>query len=68
VLIKNKKEVWDFIAKYFGDLSKAIVTVGVASYFFKEMPMPLRILCGVMALVFLVISVIIINNQQGEES
>ena len=66
--MKIKKEVQEFIAKYFGDLSKAIVTVGIASYFFKEMTLPLRILCGVMALVFFIIAVIIINNLQGEKS
>ena len=64
---KNKKEELEFVAKYFGDLSKAIVTVGFASYFFKELPWPLRIGCGIMAVVFFFIAVIIINYIQGEE-
>ncbi len=64
---KPKKEVWDFLAKYFGDLSKAIITVGIASYFFKELPLPLRIISGAMALVFFIIAVIILNNLEGDK-
>jgi hypothetical protein len=67
VWIKNKKEVQEFVAKYFGDISKAIVTVGIASYFFKELPLPLRIGCGIMAVVFFMIAVIIINDLQGDK-
>ena len=61
-MISLKKETLDFIAKYLGDLSKAIVTVGFASYFFKDMPSLWRFGCGIVALVLLLLSIIIINK------
>ena len=54
------------IAKYLGDLSKAIITVGFASYFFKDLPLFLRIGFLILAIVFLTISVILIENK-GEK-
>ncbi len=60
-IIKN--ETQEFIAKYLGDLSKAIITVGFASYFFKDLPFLWRIGSGSLALAFLALSVIIINNK-----
>jgi len=63
---KIKKEAWEFIAKYFGDLSKAIITVGFASYFFKDMPLILRLVCGFLALAFFGLAVILLSK--GEKS
>ena len=60
ILTKDSQE---FIAKYLGDLSKAIFTVGFASYFFKDLPLFLRIGCGSLALVFFVLSVILMENK-----
>ena len=62
--ISIKKETQDFIAKYFGDLSKAVFTVGLASHFFKEMPLFLRIGLATLALVFFAISVIVIERKK----
>ena len=62
-----RSEALEFIAKYFGDLSKAVITVGFASHFFKEMPVYLRIGCFVTAIVLFVIGVIIIERK-GEQS
>ena len=57
------KEAQEFIAKYLGDLSKAIITVGFASYFFKDMPILLRFGFGILAIVFFIVSVILIENK-----
>lgn len=57
------RETRDFIAKYLGDLSNAIITVGFASYFFKDLPWFLRAGFLILAVVFLMISVIIIENK-----
>ena len=61
------KEQQEHIAKYFGDLSKAIFTVGFASYFFKDFPLIWRIGCGLLALVFFWLSVILISSKQKGE-
>ena len=63
-----EKPTQEFIGKYFGDLSKAIVTVGLASYFFERMPLMMRIVCGVLALVFFTVSIILVNisNKGGK--
>ena len=53
----------EFIAKYLGDLSKAILTVGLASYFFKEMILLLRIGFPVLAVVFFISSVILMESK-----
>ena len=60
-------ESQDFIAKYLGDLSKAILTVGFASYFFEKLPAVLRFGFIIIALVFFICSVIIIENQGGRK-
>ncbi len=64
ILIKESQE---FIAKYLGDLSKAILTVGFASYFFEKLPITLRVACVVIAFAFFVLSVIIIENKGGHQ-
>ncbi len=65
-MIKMKSDTKEFLGRYFGDLSKAIITVGFASYFFKDMPLLWRYGCVVAALVLLIVSVIIINSK-GEK-
>lgn len=62
------KETQDYIAKYLGDLSKAIISIGFASYFFKDMALIWRIGCGFLALVFFISSVILINVKKGEQA
>ena len=61
------KDTQEFIAKYLGDLSKAIITVGFASYFFKDMPLALRWACGALALALFLLSVILINSKKGTQ-
>ena len=58
---------WEFIAKYLCDMSKAISAVGLASSFFKTLPWDWRIGLVVIAIAFLIISVIIINNKGGKQ-
>ncbi len=53
----------DLLAKYFTDLSKAICTVGLATYFFNTMPLYLRIGFFVLALVFLAVGAILMNKK-----
>ena len=60
-------ESQDFIAKYLGDLSKAILTVGFASYFFEKLPMILRVGFFLTALAFFIYSVILIENKGGQK-
>jgi hypothetical protein len=49
----------EFLAKFLGDLAKAIFTVGIASVFFRDFPLPARIVLwtafGVLALVSIII-------------
>ena len=63
MIIGIKERTQDFIAKYFGDLSKAVLTVGLASHFFKELPIFLRIGLVVLAFVFFTVSVILIERK-----
>ena len=63
MIISIKERTQDFIAKYFGDLSKAVFTVGLASHFFKEMPISLRIGLVVLAFVFFTVGVILIERK-----
>jgi len=66
-VITIKEETQEFIAKYLGDLSKAILTVGFASYFFEKLPATLRVGFIVAAVVFFVLSAIIIENKGGRK-
>lgn len=59
-----KEETQEFIAKFLGDLSKAIFTVGFASYFFEDLPFFWRFGCGATAVVFLIASVILIETKR----
>jgi Na+/phosphate symporter len=59
------KETQDFIAKYLGDMSKAILTVGFASYFFEKLPWPLRIGFILAAFALFIISVTMIEKKGG---
>ena len=58
-----RPDTQDLLAKYFTDLSKAICTVGLATYFFNNMPLWLRIGFFVLALVFLVIGAILMEKK-----
>ena len=63
MISRVKEKTQDYIAKYFGDLSKAVITVGLASHFFKEMPTFLRAGLGVVAIALFMLSVILIEKK-----
>ena len=67
IAVKIKEETLEFIAKYLGDMSKAILTVGLASYFFKDLPLAIRFGLVLFAMSFLIGSVIIINKKGGQK-
>ena len=66
-IVTIKEETQEFIAKYLGDLSKAILTVGFASYFFEKLPVILRVGFIMVAVVFFVSSAILIENKGGRK-
>ena len=62
-----KKETQEFVAKYLCDMSKAISTIGLATYFFKDLPWFLRIALTFVALAFLILSVILIEKKGDQK-
>ena len=60
------EETWEFIAKIICDLGKNIVSIGFASYFFKDLPLPFRIGFVILGVVSLSISVTMISKK-GEK-
>ena len=60
------EETQEFIAKYLGDLSKAILTVGFASYFFEKLTLPFRIGFIILSMIFLFISIIMMSKKGGK--
>ena len=55
--ITINKVVEEFLAKIYCDLGKNIVSIGFASYFFKELPLPFRIVLFILGIGLLFISV-----------
>ncbi|MDO8675993.1 MAG: hypothetical protein Q7K71_07805 [Candidatus Omnitrophota bacterium] len=53
----------DLLAKYFTDMSKAICTVALATHFFSNITLWLRIGIFSLALVFLAIGVILMEKK-----
>ena len=60
------EETQEFIAKYFGDLSKAILTVGFASYFFEKLTFPFRIGFVILSLMLLLLSILMLSKKGGK--
>ena len=56
----------EYIARQVGDLGKAILTVGLASYFFEKFPLPVRISLTCISLAFLIAGVFIQPRKKGE--
>ncbi len=61
------KESREFIAKNIGDMGKAILTVGFASYFFEKLPIMLRVGFVAMGVVFFILSIIIYSWREGNQ-
>jgi hypothetical protein len=63
------KEAEEFLAKIYCDLGKNIVSIGFASYFFKDLPLLFRVSFGILGLGLLAMSVINIQAlaKRGEK-
>lgn len=57
----------EFIARYLGDISKAIFTVGLASKLFFEFPTWLRITLIVVSVILFIIALFIQPPKEGEQ-
>ena len=57
------EETWEFIAKIFCDMGKAVLGIGLASYFFQGKPLLLQIFLGILGLGMLVYSVYMISKK-----
>ena len=64
IIIGEKRR--EFIGKMVSDLGKAIVTVGLATYFFKEFPITLRIGMTILGIFFLIVSILITPERGGQ--
>ena len=62
-MIFINKETQEFIAKAYCDLGKNIISIGVASFFFKDMPLPFRFFFGIVGVGMLVYSVFIMAKK-----
>ena len=60
------EKTWDFTAKTCNDLGKNIVSIGFASYFFKDLPLPIRIAIGILGLGFIFISIYLMEKEGGQ--
>jgi len=47
----------EFVAEIYCDLGKNITSIGFASYFFKDLPLPLRIIFGILGVALIIYSV-----------
>ncbi len=55
------EETWEFTAKLVSDLGKNIISIGFASYFFEDLPLPFRFSFVILGLVSLIGSVVMIS-------
>lgn len=60
------EETWEFTAKIISDLGKNIVSIGFASYFFKDLPLPFRVGIGILG-VAAIISGIAMISKKGDK-
>ena len=60
---KFNKETDEFIAKIYCDLGKAIISIGFASYFFKDLPLIFRFLFGILGVALILLSVFTFNKK-----
>jgi hypothetical protein len=64
--ITLSKATEEFLAKIYCDLGKNIVSIGFASYFFKDLALPFRIGFVILGLSLLILSVYVFSKQ-GEK-
>lgn len=63
MFVMLRQKTWDFTAKTINDLGKNIVSIGFASYFFKDLPLPTRIAIGILGVGLIYLSVYIIDKK-----
>jgi hypothetical protein len=59
----TKKVTWEFIAKTMNDMGKNILSIGFASYFFKDLFLPLRFLIGIIGIALICWSIYLIDKK-----
>ena len=65
-VINFNEQTQEFIAKIYCDLGKNIVSIGVASYFFKGMPLFFRISFGILGVAFILTSIYTYARKGGQ--
>jgi len=66
VKITLNEETQEFIAKIYCTLGTNIASIGIASFFFKDMPLPFRIIFGILGIGFMIYSVFIMAQKGGK--
>ena len=61
--IEFNKETEEFIAKVYCDLGKNIISIGFASYFFKDLPLPLRIVFAILGVSLVLLSIFTMHKK-----
>ena len=62
----TKKGTWDFTAKTLNDIGKNILTIGFASYFFKDLLLPVRIFLGILGIGLILWSIYLIEKKGAQ--
>ena len=60
------EETWEFTAKTVGDLGKNIISIGFASYFFKDLPLPFRAGFGILGISLILWSIYLMSQKGGK--
>jgi Ca2+-dependent lipid-binding protein len=63
VKITLNEETQEFIAKIYCTLGTNIASIGIASFFFKDMPLPFRIIFAIVSIGFMIYSVFIMAKK-----
>ena len=66
MLTMLKRGTWDFTAKTINDLGKNIVSIGFASYFFKDLFLPVRIALGILGIGLIFWSIHLMDKKGGK--
>jgi len=59
----TKKGTWDFTAKTLNDMGKNILSIGFASYFFKDIFLPLRFFIGILGIGLIFYSIFLMDKK-----
>lgn len=59
----TKKGTWDFTAKTINDLGKNILSIGFASYFFKDLFLPVHIFIAILGIGLILVSLYLMDKK-----